>query len=255
MLPSITVITPSFNHGRFIERTILSVITQGYPNLEYLVIDGGSTDETLEILQRYTSHLRWWSEADRGQAHALNKGLARAQGEVVAYLNADDEYEPGALLRVGRFFADHPDAMWVSGRCRIIDENGKETLRFVTQYKNALLKIGTLWLLKIVDFISQPSTFWRRRVTQEIGLFDEELRYVMDYEYWLRIWQRYPLYTIDEYLARFRTYPSSKTRQRALLQADEEQLMIKRYSSSPVLLGLHHLHRKINVFAYRLLSR
>src|SRR5665811_220931 len=112
ILPRITIITPTLNQGRFIETTIQSVLAQGYPNLEYIIMDGGSTDNTLDILQRYAGQLRWISQKDSGQADALNTALKQASGEVIAYLNSDDQYSPGALLAVGQFFVDHPQAAW-----------------------------------------------------------------------------------------------------------------------------------------------
>ena len=114
-LPKITVITPSYNSGRFIEQTICSVLNQKYPKLEYLVIDGGSTDETISILQKYSNSLTWISEKDRGQSHAINKGIEYSTGEVIAYLNADDIYEPGALVNIGNYFFQHHQAYWVTG--------------------------------------------------------------------------------------------------------------------------------------------
>ena len=117
-LPRITIITPSFNQGDYIEQTLQSVLAQQYPNLEYLVIDGGSRDKTLDVLYRYAGRVQFLSEPDRGQSHAINKGLDLASGEIVAYLNSDDLLEPGCLMKVGRFFLDRPQAFWLSGRCR-----------------------------------------------------------------------------------------------------------------------------------------
>lgn len=254
-LPKISVITPTLNRAVYLEQTILSVLNQNYPNLEYLVIDGGSTDQTLDILQRYCDHLRYVSEKDQGQSDALNKGLRLVSGDIIAYLNADDEYEPNALLRVGQFFAENPQADWVSGKCRMINELGQEILKPVTVYKNLLLSTKSRLLLLIVNYLSQPATFWRRRVVERVGLFDLNLFAVMDYDYWLRISKEFRLDVIPEYLARFRIHSTSKTFVSALDDLDEEFNMVSRYTQSKLLLSLHRFQRFLITQGYRSLNR
>jgi len=249
-VPKISVITPTLNQAVFIEKTIKSVLSQNYPNLEYLIIDGGSTDGTLEILKKYSGSLRWFSEVDKGQADAVNKGMRICTGDIIGYINSDDEYEPGSLQRVAEYFDDHPDTTWLTGKCKIIDLHSVEVMKLVTFYKYLLLRTRSKKLLKIVDFISQPATFWRKRIVDEIGFLNEEFHIVMDYDYWIRITERYPIIFMDEYLANFRTYPSSKTRQSAINQIDEEFLMIKKYSNSRLTLFFHYMHRLVNITIY-----
>jgi glycosyltransferase involved in cell wall biosynthesis len=239
-LPTISIITPSYNQGPFIERTIRSVLDQGYPGLEYIVVDGGSSDGTVEVLKRYGARLSWVSEKDRGQADAINKGIRKATGNIIAYLNSDDVYEPGSLMRVGEFFRDHPEAMWVTGRCRIIDEQGREMRGAITAYKNFLLRHFSYSLLLVTNPVSQPATFWRRQVVSELGLFNEDEHLVMDYDYWLRIGEKYPLAVIDGYLADFRVYPTSKTSSSFLTTFRQEHELAKKRSSSPALQALHY---------------
>lgn len=255
MLPKISVITPTLNRADYLEQTILSVLNQNYPDLEYLVIDGGSTDGTLDILRRYSGHLHYLSEKDRGQSDALNKGLNLVSGEIIAYLNADDEYEPNALLRVAQFFTQNPQASWVTGKCRIINEYGQEILRSITLYKNLLLSTRSLTLLLIVNYISQPATFWRREVIDRVGYFDLNLSAVMDYDYWLRISKIYRLYVIQDYLARFRMHSSSKTVVSALSEWDEELRMVRQYTKSRTLFFLHRLHRFLITKGYQVINR
>lgn len=140
--------------------------------------------------------------------------------------------------------------MWVTGKCKIINESDKEVFSFISSYKHILLRWHHPSLLGIVNYIPQPSTFWRRDVLKGVGLFDESLRYVMDYDYWFRISQRYRLYYINEYLAKFRVYPSSKTWQSAVSHEDEEEKVVKRYVNSKLLISAHKFHRQINSSVY-----
>ena len=235
----ISIITPSFNQGPFIERTIRSVLEQAYPNLEYIVMDGGSTDGTIDILRKYEGRLTWVSEKDKGQADAINKGIARSNGDIIAYLNSDDIYEPGALGRVAEHFSTHPGTAWLTGKCRIIDEQDREIRQPVTAYKNFLLRHCSYSLLLVTNPVSQPATFWRRSVVREFGLFDETEHLVMDYDYWLRIGKKYPLAVLDEYLAGFRVYATSKTSSSFLTTFRREMALARTHSSSTLLNIMH----------------
>ncbi len=255
--PKISIITPSLNQGHFIEATIRSILEQGYPNLEYIVIDGGSTDETLAILERYAGRLTWISEKDRGQADAINKGLRMVTGEIMAYLNADDLLLPGALLRVAKVFTEDPQIMWLTGRCRIIDEQGREIRKLITLYKNLWLTVHSRAGLLITDYISQPATFWRARMFREAGPFDDSLHYAMDYEYWLRLEAIQPLKVIHDYLAAFRIHQQSKNTNagHGNVYIEEERRVIRRHTHSSLLRALHDLHRMLMTFVYTLLNR
>lgn len=250
-LPHISIVTPSYNQGHFIADTIDSVLGQDYPDLQYIVMDGGSTDDTVDVLKRYEGRLVWVSENDRGQAHAINKGLRLATGDVVAYLNSDDVYEPGALLAVGTFFARHPEAAWLTGRCRNVDRNRQEIRRAITAYKNLWLALKSYRILQVIDYVSQPATFWHRRVIEQVGLFDESLRYSMDYDYSLRVGRHFRLHVLNQYLACFRIHPSSKTFGSASAPFDADLDIARRYVSSRALLSLHALHNAIILAAYR----
>lgn len=255
--PKISLITPSLNQGKFIEATIQSVLTQNYPDLEYIVMDGESSDNTLKILERYSDQLKWISEKDNGQTEAINKGLRMANGEVLAYLNADDMLLPGTLLKVAHRFMEHPDAMWVTGQCRIIDENNREVRRLITTYKNFWLRFSRASMLLITDYVSQPATFWRSRALEEFGYPDESLHYAMDYEYWLRLYSRYPPLFIPEYLAAFKIHPHSKTTTTGHkdIFIDEERIAIQRHTNSKFLLTLHDIHRWLMTSVYAIINR
>ncbi|MBE7416066.1 MAG: glycosyltransferase [Deltaproteobacteria bacterium] len=239
--PRITVITPSYNQGGFIGDTIESVLGQDYPDLEYLVIDGGSKDETLDVLKKYEGRLAWVSERDRGQSDAINKGIRKATGDIIAYLNSDDLYEPGALKKAAQYFQANPERLWLTGRCGIIDANGRETRGCITAYKNFLLRRYGYNILLVTNFISQPATFIRREAFGELGLFDESQHRVMDYEFWLRLGRKYPPGFIDDRLALFRVHPGSKTSSSFHLTFREELQVARKYTDSAVLNGLHYL--------------
>lgn len=254
-LPKITIITPSYNQGKFIERTIRSVLEQDYPNLEYIVVDGGSTDGTLDILKRYEGSLTWISEKDQGQSDAINKGIKMSSGEILAYLNSDDVYERGAIRRVADFFLAHPSHMWLVGRCRIIDENDREIRRFITRYKNFFLNRYNYNVLLTTNFISQPATFWRRRVIDDIGLFNVAYHRVMDYDYWLRIGRKYSPGIVKDCLAGFRVYQESKTSGDFVESFRQELAVSQKYSNSIVINGLHYLNFISICFAYTTLNQ
>jgi len=202
-LPLVSIITPSLNQGRYIEATIESVLAQDYPRIEHLVVDGGSTDETLDVLRRY-AHLRWVSEADHGQAHALNKGFALATGEIFGWINADDVYLPGAISSAVATFRETRCAL-VYGGWRLIDEDG-EAIRDV-----APIAFDYALQLEVRNGVSQPGSLFTRDALEGVGGIDESYRYAMDYELWLRLGARYDVRCIERPLAAFRVHPESKS--------------------------------------------
>ena len=184
MRPKLTVITPSYNQGAFIERTIRSVLDQGYEALEYLIVDGGSTDETIEVIQRYEDRIAWWvSEPDEGQTDALNKGLRRATGDVVTYINSDDYYLPGAFEHMVHAFNEEPAARWVVGACRFVNADGS----LIRVWAPELPGQRRRWWMLDPWGVPQPSSFWRRELFAQLGLFREDMHYVFDTEHALRL--------------------------------------------------------------------
>lgn len=252
-LPKISIVTPTLNQVDFIEQTIQSVLRQNYPNLEHIVIDGGSKDGTISILRKYQKYLKWISGKDKGQSDAINKGIKLSTGEIVGYLNSDDILENGTLLKIAEFFTRNPQVSWVTGKCYIINSNGKRIRYLVNWYKNIYLKIFRFPnALLITNYISQPATFWRKEIIEKIGLFDIYLHYSMDYDYWLRIWRYYKLEFINEYLASFRLHKTSKTSANLSAQLSENYEVIRKYSSSNLIVNFHKFHDKIIYFLYNL---
>ncbi len=205
--PRVTIVTPSFNQGMFLEETIRSVLLQGYPNLEYIVIDGGSTDESVEIIRKYEPWLEHWeSERDRGQSHAINKGFARATGEIVAWINSDDVYYPGAIFTAVEAFKHEPNAGFVHSDCSIIDTKSRVSGSIEHTPRTLPMMIGD------GNCIAQPTAFMRRSALRQVGPMREDLHMVMDYELWIRLLRVSPShYMPGKRLAAFRMYPESKT--------------------------------------------
>lgn len=208
--PKITIITPSFNQGQYLGQTIQSVLNQGYPNLEYIVVDGGSTDNSIEIIKKYENRITYWeTEKDKGQSDAINKGLIRATGEIVNWINSDDYYEPNALFAVAEAFRESSINV-VCGRSRLF-RNFNETLSYskgTDIYPNNLAKtIG--W-----SRIDQPETFFRRSVIEKMGLLDTSLHYLMDRDWWIKylfIFGLKGVAKIEDVLVNFRLHNASKT--------------------------------------------
>ncbi len=250
MLPKISVITPSFNQGRFIEQTIHSVLGQEYPNLEYIVMDGGSTDNTLEILKKHGKKLKWVSKKDKGQSDAINKGLKMATGDIVAWLNSDDYYLPGTLLKVAQYFEVHKEAKWLSGDYEIIDEKGKPIHGFVIGYKRLLRRFSSFNMLSFANYIIQPSTFWRRELHKEVGYLNEGYRYCMDYDFWLRIMKKYPLHLLPDPLSAFRIHGASKGGSQYEKQFKEELRVLSVSGTDTYHYKLHEIHNRLINLVY-----
>jgi glycosyltransferase involved in cell wall biosynthesis len=202
--PLVSIVTPCFNSARFLEETIQSVLSQDYPHIEYLVMDGGSSDGTLEILERYRGRLRYVSEPDRGQADAINRGFRMTRGPIFSFLNADDTYLPGAISTVVRHMQAHPEAGVVYGEGYHISAIGETISRYPTQPFDPER-------FERQCYICQPASFLRREVFEAVGMLNPQLDFALDYDLWIRVARRFPMLKIDEYLARSRMHPENKT--------------------------------------------
>ena len=203
--PLVSIITPSFNQGGFIEETILSIQNQSYKHIEHIIIDGESTDQTLAVLKKYSSSIVWISKPDTGQTNAINKGLKKSHGDIIAYLNSDDLYLPDTIKTVVDYFAEHPGVDMVYGDVIHIDDQS----RIIEQ-----VETGTISLAKFLTcqvYLPQPTVFFRKDIMEKIGFFDERLHLAMDMDYWIRIFLAGKAAYIPRVLAKARFYSKTKS--------------------------------------------
>jgi glycosyltransferase involved in cell wall biosynthesis len=204
--PLVTIVTPSYNQGRFIRATIESVLAQDYPRIEYIIMDGGSTDQTSAVVSEYSGRLQWISERDRGQSHAINKGFRMAKGDIVFWLNSDDTILPGAVGHAVRTFERQPLNGAVYGEGYLMDEDGRIKTRFPATEPFNLWK-----LIYVADFVLQQTCYFRRDVFDEIGWIDEDLNWGMDWDILIRIAKKFPIQYIPEYMGCLREYGTAKS--------------------------------------------
>lgn len=231
-IPLVSVVTPSYNQGAFIEETILSVKNQTYPRIEHIIMDGGSTDNTLDVIKKYegTYNMRWISEPDNGQSDAINKGWRIAKGEILGWLNSDDTYMPWAIETVVKFLNDHPGISMVYGDCSIINECNEVVGRCsATEFDLKKMICGR------GSSVPQPATFFRRAVLDEIGCLDSALYMAMDFDYWIRIGLKLKVKYIPQLLANFRMCPGTKSVSEAYKFGLEHLYIIDKTFANPEL--------------------
>jgi len=227
--PKISIVTPSYNQGQYLEETIRSVLMQEYPNLEYIIIDGGSTDGSVEIIKKYEPWLTYWvSEPDRGQSHAINKGFARSTGKIMAWINSDDYYVKGAFQVVANAFL-YNSTGWVAGNCYILEENGR-----VGNGKGKPKPEKESWMVSC--HYAQPGVFWHRNLWNACKGLDETLHYSLDYELWMQFAQIQPFACwVDQHLACFRLQKLSKTTNYEIGFISDNRIIHERYYARMVI--------------------
>lgn len=253
---TVSVVMPTLNQAGYICSAIDSVLNQECDfSVECIVMDGGSSDGTIDVLRSYGDAIRWTSAADGGQSDALNRGLHMTTGDVLGWLNSDDLYEPGALQRVVDVLRAEPSTAWVYGRVRIVDESGHEIRRPITAYKNWQMRRFSSRRLLVENWISQMGVFWRRSAWEVVGGFRTDLHLAMDYDYWLRLAKHWPGRHIPEYLAAFRWYASSKSGSNYRAQFMEELNVAREHAGREhnLLLALHRLQVARTVVAYEMM--
>jgi len=227
----ISVVTTCFNAAPTIERTIESILgQQGNFELEYLVTDAGSTDGTLDIIARYGDRIRSVEARGLNQSAGINRGLQASTGDIVAFLNGDDVYAPGALEDVARRFTGEPDRLWLIGECDIIDEFDQVQTSWISWYKNLLLHRYSYLTLLTENYVCQPAVFLRRAALERYGFFSEDENLVMDYEYWLRIGKENRPIVVPKRLASFRRMSTTKSNSRFLQMFEDDLRVALRYA-------------------------
>ncbi len=249
-LPRVSIVTPSFNQAQFLEQTIKSVLGQEYPDLEYMIVDGASTDGSVEIIQRYAGRLSWWvSEKDRGQGEAINKGFARATGEIVGWLNSDDVYQPGAIAAAVEAFQAHPEAGLVFSDVLAIDGENRVL---------NLMRCGDWGLDELMSFhiLNQPGVFMKRAVLEQAGYLDPSFHYMLDTHLWLRMAQIAPMVYVRKTLAAGRFHPQAKN-VAAAPRFGVEALRIVDWMQTQTVLAerFKQLSRQVRAGAYRINGR
>lgn len=255
--PLISIVIPSYNKVKYIEKTLQSIVTQKNARFEVIIQDGGSTDGTLDIIKKYSkkyaSLISYVSKKDGGQLDAINKGLKKAKGEIVTFINADDVYESGALETVTGYFIENPKSLWFAGKAVVIDENNIEIAKVTTWYKNILLSFDLYGLLLIVNYLMQPSVFISKCVLNKYGNFTGTKFAVMEYDMWLKIGMHEMPVIINKVLSRFRLEKDTKTSTnfRKLLSDDER--IVKKYTKNNLILFLHILHNYFRVIMQKII--
>jgi len=246
MTPKISIVIPSFNKVKYISKTIDSILSQNYPSLEIIVMDGNSTDGTLEIIKKYVNKypniIKYQSKKDKGQWEAINKGFRIAKGKILAFINADDEYLPGAFSEIERLYKTNIDSYWFAGQGRVINKKGLRIAKWSTFYKNFLLILNSRYLLLVTNYLMQPSVFITKNAWNRFGPYIGYDNFVLEYDLWLKISKfKMPIVT-TKYLSSFRIEPNtiSVNSSKNLLEQDEK--ILEKHTGNFLIKFLHKLH-------------
>ena len=255
-LPKISIVVPVLNMAKYIERTLDSIIKQRYPNFEVIIQDGLSTDGTVEVAQRlarkYPQIIRFYSGRDKGQFDALYKGFRKATGEIYTFINGDDYYEKNAFFAVGKDFLKYPHTLWMVGRGRIVDEKGREFAKWVTWYKNFLLKMNKYSFLLLVNYVMQPSVFFSKEAYKQFGPITGDKIHIREFDFWYKLGKVEMPGVINRYLSCYSFFPGVGSARYCDVIRKDDYYTTKKYTKNPLILLLRYLHNWARVFVYKI---
>ena len=257
--PKISVVVPSFNKVDYIGKTLDSILRQNYSNYEVIIQDGGSTDGTLEIIQKYVKEnpeiFRVESKNDGGQTNAINIGLKKAKGEIITFINADDVYKNGTFSEVAKAFQAYPEALWFAGRGEVIDKKGKKIAGFTTIYKNFLLSLNSGFYLLITNYFTQPSVFLTKKAFEKYGPFSGMANgTVMEYRLWLRLSKASMPKVINKILSAFRITEGNISSIAYVKILKEDESIIKKFTKNKFILLFHHFNNLLRVATIKIIN-
>ena len=256
--PKISVVIPSYNKVKYIGQTLDSIVSQKYSNLEVIIQDGGSSDGTLEIIkvfaEKYSDVIKYESKGDKGQLDAINKGLSKATGEVLTFINADDVFEPNTLGLVAKAYFKTPGSLWFAGRGKVIDSNNHEIAKLVTLYKTVCLRLNFYFLLLIFNFLMQPSVFLTKQAYEKYGPFKGTGKFVMEYDLWLTLGAVAMPTIIDRCLSSFRLSGDNISSISFKNTLKEDFRIVKKYTGNPLILLMHKINNWGRVFLINVLK-
>lgn len=243
--PKISIVIPSLNKGLRIGETLTSIYKQKYQNLEVIIMDGGSADNTTSIVKKFTQKYRnlyWYSKKDNGQLDAINKGLKKITGDIVSFINADDIYEREAFKAISHAYIKNPNALWFAGYGKIINNQGQEIMKLISLYKNLFLFLNRKSLILILNYLTQPSVFLTRMAYKKYGPFTGNNDFVMEYDLWLRLSRVQMPVVINKNISKFRIEAGTKTKLMYERLLYEDSKIVKKYTSNVLVLFLHRVH-------------